>query len=67
MDELAKGSYEIIPVTFGGVLRARSREVNERPPIKKLREIKKGNHFTMSNDYRYEKFYLDFQNSYFYL
>jgi hypothetical protein len=55
LDELSKGSYEIIPVTFGGVLHARSREVNERPPIKKLREIKKGNHFTMSNDYRYEK------------
>jgi hypothetical protein len=52
LDDLSKGLYEIIPVTFGGVLRARSREVDDRPPIKNLREIKKGNHFTMSNDYR---------------
>ena len=52
MDDLSKGSYEIIPVTFGAVLQPRSKEVDERPPIKKLREIKKGNQFAMSNDYR---------------
>ncbi len=52
MDELSKGSYEILPVTFGGVLRPRSRELNDRPPIKTLRDIKRGKQFVMSNDYR---------------
>jgi hypothetical protein len=52
LDELQKGLYEIIPVTFGGVLRGRSRELNDRAPIKKLREVQKGNRFTMSHDYR---------------
>ncbi|CAF1240094.1 unnamed protein product [Rotaria sordida] len=52
LNTLAKGSYEIIPVTFGGVLRARSKEVNERAPIKTLREIKKEKNFLMSKDYR---------------
>jgi len=56
LDDLPKGLYEILPVTFGGVLRARSKEVNERQPIKKLREVKRGNHFTMSKDYRYKIF-----------
>jgi hypothetical protein len=56
LNDLPKGLYEILPVTFGGVLRARSKEVNERAPIKKLRDIKRGNHFVMSNDYRYEIF-----------
>ncbi|CAF4038725.1 unnamed protein product, partial [Rotaria sp. Silwood1] len=51
LDTLSKGSYEIIPVTFGGVLRARSKEMNERTPIKTLREIKRGNNFIMSKDY----------------
>ncbi|UJR30828.1 hypothetical protein I4U23_018345 [Adineta vaga] len=52
LEELGKGAYEIIPVTFGGVLRARSREVNERPPIKILRQTKKGKEFSMTDDYR---------------
>ncbi|CAF3931803.1 unnamed protein product [Rotaria sp. Silwood1] len=52
LNALAKGSYEVIPVTFGGVLRARSKEVNERAPIKRLRENRKGNNFVMSKDYR---------------
>ncbi|CAF3533242.1 unnamed protein product [Rotaria socialis] len=52
VDELPKGLYEIIPITFGGLLRARSQEMNARLSIKKLREIKKGNNFTMSKDYR---------------
>ncbi|CAF2879999.1 unnamed protein product [Rotaria sp. Silwood2] len=51
LDVLPKGSYEIIPVTFGGVLRGRSIAMNERAPIKTLREIKKGNNFIMSKDY----------------
>lgn len=52
LDDLPKGSYEIIPVTFGGVLRPRSREINERVPTKKLRETKRGNQFAMTHDYR---------------
>jgi len=52
LDELQKGSYEIIPVTFGGVLRAQSRELDDRAPIKKLREVQRGNRFTMSDHYR---------------
>lgn len=51
MDELPKGHYEIVPVTFGGVLKPRSREISERPPTKKLRENKRGN-FSMTKDYR---------------
>jgi hypothetical protein len=52
LDDLPRGSYEIIPVTFGGVLRARAREINERPPIKTLRETTKTKQYKMSNDYR---------------
>ncbi|CAF1508898.1 unnamed protein product, partial [Adineta steineri] len=51
LNDLPKGSYEIIPITFGGVLRPRTREVNERPPIKTLRETR-GKKFSMSKDYR---------------
>jgi len=52
LEDLPKGSYEIIPVTFGGILQPRSKEINERTPTKTLREKKKGTQLAMSKDYR---------------
>ncbi|CAF0850580.1 unnamed protein product [Adineta ricciae] len=51
-EELPKGSYELVPITLGGVLRPRTREVNERGKIKTLRKTKKGKDFSMTDDYR---------------
>ncbi|CAF1005747.1 unnamed protein product [Didymodactylos carnosus] len=56
VENLNRGVYEIVPVTFGGVLKSRSKEINERNPIKTLKEpsskTSSKHRFVMSKSYR---------------